>query len=236
MKKTPKSNNIEETKVYSLKEVAAFLRLTEEQVLGLVKENKLPSIEKDGKLFFSKEKINKWIEEFPPDAIDEKNIPEALLKTPLKNLIPSGGILFLPHRKPKDTVLEYLVSKSHQLGCISDPEDFLNCLKAREEMVTTATEKGVAFLHTRQRIPKQILTPFILVAISKEGLDWGAPDGKLTHLLFLIAMRYDIMHLKILSQLARMTNAGLVNKILAQDTPEKVIKVLNNFEKKVPRL
>jgi len=234
MKKKPKSS--QEKKVYTLKETAAYLRLSEEQVIALAKENKLPAIEEEGKWLFPKENIDKWIEEFPPDVIDEKNIPEALLKTPIRNLIPTGGILFLPSKKPKDAVLEYLVLKSHQLGCISDPEDFLNCLKAREDMVTTATEKGVAFVHTRQRIPKQILTPFILIAISKEGLDWGAPDGSPTYVLFLIAMRYDIMHLKILSQLARMTNAGLVEKILSQDGPEGVLKVLNNFEKKVPRL
>lgn len=231
MKKKSKSN-----KVYTLKEISAYLRLSEEQVISLAKENKLPAIEEEGKWLFPKDEVDKWIEESPPEIVEEKIVPEAYLKTPLKNLIPNGGILFLPGKKSKESVLEYFVSVSQKLGCISDPEDFLNCLKAREDMVTTATEKGIALVHTRQRIPKQILTPFILIGISKEGLDWGAPDGNLTYVLFLIAMRYDIMHLKILSQLARMTNAGLVDKLLLQDTPEGVLKVLNSFEKKIPRL
>lgn len=236
MKKKQKDNDSREPEIYTIKEVTAYLRLTEEQVVNLAKQNKIPALEIDGKWVFPKKKVNEWIEGGFPESLDEKNVPEAILKTPLINFIPKDGILFLPHKKPKDSVLEYLVSKSHQLGCISDPEDFLNCLKAREDMVSTATEKGVAFLHTRQRIPKHLLMPFILIAISKQGLDWGAPDNKPTHILFLIAMRYDIMHLKILSQLARMTNSGLVDKLLEQKDPEGVLKVLSALEKKIPRL
>lgn len=236
MKTKQRNKEPKQPEFYTLKEVTAYLRLTEAQVLKLAKENKLPALEVEGKWLFPKAKIDQWIENSLPETIDEKNVPQALLKTPIKNLIPRGGVLFLPGKKKKDSVLEHLVSKSHQLGCISDPEDFLNCLKAREEMVSTATDKGVAFVHTRQRIPKHLLMPFILIGISKEGLNWGAPDGNLTNILFLIAMRYDILHLKILGQLARMTNAGLVQKLLAQDDEEGVIKVINNLEKKIPRI
>lgn len=235
MKKKPQDKDPQEPEVYTLKEITAYLRLTDEQIINLAKQNKIPALEVGGGWLFPRKKVQEWIESGFLESLDEKNVPEALLKAPLKNFIPNGGVLFLPHKKPKDSVLEYLVSKSHQLGCISDPEDFLSCLKAREDMVSTATEKGVAFLHTRQRIPKHLLMPFILIAISKQGLDWGAPDNKPTHVLFLIAMRHDIMHLKILSQLARMTNSGLVEKILQQKDQEGVLKVISSLEKKVPR-
>lgn len=236
MKTKQKDKEPDSPEVYTLKEVAAYLRLTEDQIIKLSKENKLPAIEVDGKWLFPKIKIDEWIENSLPKEIDEKNVPPAVLLTPLKNFVPRNGVLFLPGKKQKDSVLEYLVSKTHQLGCISDPQDFLSCLKAREDMVSTATEKGVAFLHTRQRVPKHLLMPFILIAISKEGLDWGAPDGNPTNALFLIAMRYDIMHLKILSQLARMTNSGLVKKLLEQSDEDGVIKILDSFEKKIPRI
>ncbi len=235
MKKKPQDKTKIEPKFYTLEEASAYLRLTEDQLKNLAKKSKIPAIEVEGNLLFPKEKIDEWILNSLPETIEEEVPNPALLKLPLKNFIPRGGVLFISGKKSKDSVLEYLVLKSQQLGCISDPEDFLSCLKQREEMISTATDKGLAFLHTRRRIPKHLLTPFIIVAISKEGLDWGALDGNLTHILFLIAMRHDIIHLKILSQLARMANAGLVSKILEQETEEGVLKVLTNFEKKFPR-
>ena len=111
----------------------------------------------------------------------------------------------------------------------------MDALKEREQMVSTAIEGGIAFLHTRRRIPKNILRPFVLVGVSHDGLEWGAPDGKPTHVLVLMGLRHDTLHLKILSQLARMTRAGLVKKLMEAGDEEKAIKVLNTLEKKCPR-
>lgn len=235
MKKKPKSENKIESKLYSLKEISAYLKLTEEQIIKLVNQGILPAIEVEKQFFFVKEEIDNWILSKMPEEIEGERIKPELIKAPIESFIPKEGIFFISGKPKKDEVLEYLVLKAHSFGCITDPEDFLSCLKAREEMVTTATEEGVAFLHTRKRMPKHILIQFLLIAISKEGLDWGAPDGKLTHVLFLIGMRYDILHLKILGQLARMTKGGLTKKLLAQDTPDGVLKVLKNLEKKYPR-
>lgn len=222
---------------YTLSEVAAFLRLSEEQIMNLTRTKRIPFTELEGKFLFPKDKIETWIENnlLSSADIDEGPPPENLLQVPLTNFIPREGILFTLGKKPKDAILAHLVTLAQRFGCISDPEGFLDALKEREQMVSTAMEGGVAFLHTRRRIPKSILRPFLLVGVSHDGLQWGAPDGKPTHLLVLMGLRHDTLHLKILSQLARMTRAGLVKKLLEAGDEEKAIRVLNTLEKKFPR-
>lgn len=219
----------------TLNEVAAFLRLAEDQIMNLVNTKRIPFVELEGKHLFPKDKIESWIENNLPADLDEGAPPDTLLQVPLTNFIPRGGILFTLGKKSKDAILSHLVTLSQRFGCISDPEGFLDALKEREQMVSTALEGGVAFLHTRRRIPKNILRPFLLVGVSHDGLQWGAPDGKPTHVLVLMGLRHDTLHLKILSQLARMTRAGLVKKLLEAGDEDKAIKVLTALEKKCPR-
>jgi mannitol/fructose-specific phosphotransferase system IIA component (Ntr-type) len=223
--------------LFTLNEVAAFLRLTEEQIMNLVWTKRIPFVELEGKHLFPKDKIETWIENNLLSAadIDEGTLPDTLLQVPLTNFIPRGGIFFTLGKKPKDAILSHLVTLSQRFGCISDPEGFLDALKEREQMVSTAIEGGIAFLHTRRRIPKNILRPFLLVGVSHDGLQWGAPDGKPTHVLVLMGLRHDTLHLKILSQLARMTRAGLVKKLMEAGEEDKAVKVLLALEKKCPR-
>jgi excisionase family DNA binding protein len=221
--------------LYTLGEVAAYLRLSEEQILRLARDKRIPSMELEGQWLFPRDKLAKWIENNLPDTIEEETPPETLMQVPLTNLIPRGGMVFTLGKKDKDVILAHMVQLAQRFGCISDPEGFLDSLKEREQMLSTAQEGGVAFLHTRRRIPKNILRPFILMGVSKEGLDWNAPDGKPTHILFLLGLRHDILHLKILSQLVRMMKQGLVKKILEAGEEAKAVKVLNTLEKKCPR-
>jgi excisionase family DNA binding protein len=221
--------------VYTLQEVAAYLRLSEEQILHLARAKHIPSMELEGHWLFPKDKLASWVENNTLDTIEEETPPETLMQVPLTNFIPRGGIVFNLGKKDKEIILGYMVSLAQRFGCISDPEGFLDSLKEREGMLSTAQEGGVAFLHTRRRIPKNILRPFILVGVSKEGLKWQAPDGKSTHVLILLGLRHDILHLKILSQLARMMKKGLVDKILEAGDEDKAIKLINTLEKKCPR-
>ena len=223
------------TNVYTLQEVAAYLRLSEEQILNLARAKRIPSMELEGQWLFPKDKLASWVENNTLDTIEEEVPPETLMQVPLTNFIPRGGIVFNLGKKDKEIILGYMVSLAQRFGCISDPEGFIDSLKEREGMLSTAQDGGVAFLHTRRRIPKNILRPFILVGVSKDGLKWQAPDGKPTHVLILLGLRHDILHLKILSQLARMMKKGLVGKILEAGDEDKVIKLINTLEKKCPR-
>ena len=79
------------------------------------------------------------------------------------------------------------------------------------------------------------MRPFLLLALSPEGILWGAPDDQPTHVFFVLGLRYDALHLKVLSQLARMTRKNLVPSLLDGKDEEGVVEVMNQIEKECPR-
>lgn len=226
-----------EDTLLTLRELSAYLRLDESKINVMAEKGDIPAIRMADDWRFPKEKIDLWIEQKLPEqfAIDYESMPPALLDVPLVNFIPRTGILLDLETTDKDKILQRLTRIAHQCGCIADPGWFYANLKEREEMVSTAQEGGVAFLHTRHRNPRNIMRPFLLVVMSPGGIDWGAPDGNPTHVFFVLGLRYDALHLKILSQLAKMTKCNIAADLIKCESEEDVVNVFNRFEEDCPR-
>ncbi len=99
---------------------------------------------------------------------------------------------------------------------ITNNETILQMLQSRENLGSTAVGPGIAFPHGRT-LAVQKLT--ILIARSREGIDFDSEDGKPTQLFFmLIAPPQDSGHKYIKSLAAltdKMQNTELRDKLLA---------------------
>ena len=85
--------------------------------------------------------------------------------------------------KNKNDLLEELTDCAVAGSGIRDREIVLGMLRNREQLGSTALEKGVAFPHGRSlAVPR--LT--IVVGRSTKGVDFDSAEGKPTHLFFLI--------------------------------------------------
>jgi PTS system nitrogen regulatory IIA component len=73
----------------------------------------------------------------------------------------------------------------------------------RERLMSTALAEGVAIPHGRLRGLSRIVAGF---GRSKPGIDWEAPDGRPTHLFFVLIVPDDAQspHLKILAAASRL--------------------------------
>ena len=93
--------------------------------------------------------------------------------------------LFVPSLEAKDktAALEKLPDAAVEGSEINDRATILEMLRNREQLGSTALEKGVAFPHGRSLAVKRLT---ILVARSPEGVPFDSEDGKPTHLFFLI--------------------------------------------------
>jgi PTS system nitrogen regulatory IIA component len=80
----------------------------------------------------------------------------------------------------------------------------VGALLERENLLSTALEGGIALLHTRARPAIPSRRSFLLLGRSVVGLDFQAPDGKKTHLFFLLGLRTDRLHLATLARLQRL--------------------------------
>ncbi len=87
-------------------------------------------------------------------------------------------------------------------GRLSDLDAFVGAVLEREALGATGMEMGIAIPHAKSPAVRR---PAVAIGRSPEGIDFGAPDGSVSRLVFMIAAPDDgaDLHLRILSRLAR---------------------------------
>ena len=121
----------------------------------------------------------------------------------ITDLLQAQGILLGAAPVDRSAAVELLVSLQSVQGSLSDPAQFRKALLEREAQSSTAIGSGIAVPHARSAA---VLRPGLSAITVPGGVDWGAPDGSLSHLIFLIAAPEgeDGLHLELLSRLMRL--------------------------------
>jgi len=101
----------------------------------------------------------------------------------------------------KHAATRALAQRLVDAGRVTDLEEFLKDVAAREEQMATGLEGGIGIPHCRSAA---VTTPTLAFGRSDAGIDFGAPDGP-AKLIFLIAAPEGggSDHLKVLAALAR---------------------------------
>jgi excisionase family DNA binding protein len=208
-------------RLMTLQELAVYLHMGEATVLKLAAGNKLPGSLIDGQWRFRRAVVDEWLEkQIGVDAEEAADAPDGL-KVPLGELLVGSGIISDLRGKDGLGVIEELAARAYSQHWLKDKPWFIGAVVEREALASTAMEGGVAFLHTRARDTGRIGRPFIVFGRSYAGIDFGAPDGQLTYLFFLLGLKYDRLHLPILGRLARMLRRpDVVAKLRATTSPE----------------
>lgn len=103
----------------------------------------------------------------------------------------------------KDGVIEDLVQRLEKTAAITDKNGFKEVIYDREKESTTGIGMGIAIPHGKSAY---VLKPTVAFARSQDGVEWHSLDGKLAHMIFMIAVPENSqgdMHLKILQRLSR---------------------------------
>ena len=119
-------------------------------------------------------------------------------------------------------------------GKVSDEQQFIKDLWAREELDNTGFEEGVALPHAKSAA---VSTPAVAIGISRSGIDYGAEDGKPSRLFFMIASPAGGAnhHIEVLAELsAKLIEEGFIDALLAAKTPADALALL--LEKKEPQV
>ena len=99
----------------------------------------------------------------------------------------------------KDEAIDKLVSLHTQAGNLNDAEAYKQAIYTREAQGTTAIGEGIAVPHAKS---DSVKTPGLSAITVANGVDYNAPDGKNSDILFMIAATMDgDLHLEILSRL-----------------------------------
>lgn len=136
----------------------------------------------------------------------------------------SSNSLMLPELKAetREGVLSELVHLMAREGFVENPEGLLEAALKREAIMGTAVNHGLAFPHVRG-VEGGGLT--FSLGLKKEGLEFGAPDGGRTHIIFFIVIpsAASAFYLQLLSGLIEAFQDEEARKgLLACKTPDEV--------------
>jgi mannitol/fructose-specific phosphotransferase system IIA component (Ntr-type) len=127
--------------------------------------------------------------------------------------------LFIPAlaARDRDQVLVEMVDRLVESGRVRAREVILHTVRERERIWPTAIGKGVAIPHGRSLVVPELTIVFARLA---DGVDFGAEDGDLVRLVFLILAPYHEKANRYLPAL------GKVVELVARDeTRERLLKV-----------
>ncbi|MCK4574841.1 PTS sugar transporter subunit IIA [candidate division WOR-3 bacterium] len=109
-------------------------------------------------------------------------------------------------------------------------DEIVNVILKREAIESTGIGNGVAIPHIRLDSIKNF---YIVLGLSKDGIDFEAIDKKPVHILFLVLSREQdkVLYIRTLARLARLLhNEEFRNGLLHQETSEDVIDFIRKFE------
>ena len=129
----------------------------------------------------------------------------------------------------KDEAIDKMVALHAGVGNLNDAETYKGAILARESQSSTAIGEGIAVPHAKS---DSVKVPGLAAITVPGGVDYGAPDGKPSDILFMIAAPLDgDLHLEILSRLMVMLmDPAFCAKLRAAKTPAEFLAIIDKAE------
>ncbi|MDE6863606.1 MAG: fructose PTS transporter subunit IIA, partial [Eubacterium sp.] len=130
----------------------------------------------------------------------------------------------------KSEAINSLIALHNKAGNLANSGVFKDAILARENQGTTAIGDGIAVPHAKSDSVKKA---GLAAITAPKGIDYNAPDGKPTDILFMIAAPLDgDLHLEILSRLMVMLmEPEFCNKLRAAKTTDEFLDIIDKKEK-----
>jgi PTS system fructose-specific IIC component len=111
-------------------------------------------------------------------------------------------------------------------GKINDQQGFITDLMARENQGNTGFEDGIALPHAKS---SAVIEPAVAIGISRKGIEYGAEDGKPSHLFFMIASPAGGAdhHIEVLAELSsKLIEDGFIKRFTACQTQSEALALM----------
>ncbi len=147
----------------------------------------------------------------------------------LPDYLDETGVVLDISGSNKEEILAGLVESLAKLVAV-DKNAVVELLKEREKLSTTGIGCEVAIPHCRTAEVEELK---IVIARSKEGIDFKALDGKPVRLFFLLIApeKSNSEHLKALAKIAKLAkDREIRERLLSIDTPKGVVQFLIDRE------
>ncbi|MBM3296624.1 MAG: PTS sugar transporter subunit IIA [Candidatus Aminicenantes bacterium] len=131
----------------------------------------------------------------------------------------------------RESALREMVAALKRAKKISRERDLYDKILQRENLGSTAVGGGVAIPHGKH---KDVKSPVVLFALSRRGVEFGAPDGKPVRVFFFVVSHPDNpgLNLQILAAIAHLLrkSPGLAERLVEAGTARRVLDIIREEE------
>ncbi|HDS08871.1 MAG TPA: PTS sugar transporter subunit IIA [Firmicutes bacterium] len=140
-----------------------------------------------------------------------------------------NSIILEMSSRTKEEAIKEFISAGVKLGKIADGDTFFQKVMEKENLASSGLEHGIAIPHLRDDCVEDL---FILIGISKRGIDFGSIDSSISKILFFIgAKKNDKRYLPILARISRlMMDRDNRDDILEASSPGEIVELISERE------
>jgi PTS system nitrogen regulatory IIA component len=231
-----------ENGVMDLEQLAVYLQRDVREVSKLANRGYLPGKKVGGEWRFASAEINHWIEtqmhaftEQELAALERRGGVMVATEPLVSSLLAETTMAVPLLASTKASALKEMVNLAAQSWQIYDADVLLTAIKQREELGTTALASGVAIPHPHRPLSDKAQGEAVIAfARTSRGIPFGAPDGGLTDLFFLLSCRDSLTHLRVLARLSRMMlRPGFLDELRGAETVAESFQIIEKAEREL---
>jgi len=216
--------------------LAEYLKLNEKTIIKMAQSGKLPGAKIGNQWRFNFLAIDAYIKggtiESPGDIASSKFLEVMHDIIPLSRLTGEACIKLNLQSTTRDEVLCELAEVAQKAGIIDPDKNLFEELKDREEMLSTALGNGIAIPHPRHPSSDLFKKSNVIIARSKQGVDFHAPDNKKVHLFFMTCAPNIVAHLKLLAKITKLFRTkNIFQNFMSATSKPSVFRILLEAER-----
>ncbi|MHB8878564.1 MAG: PTS sugar transporter subunit IIA [Myxococcaceae bacterium] len=222
----------------TVRDAAKLLRTPEKQIYRWVEEGELPYIRVNEQPRFNRTELLEWatakrlpisVELFHDDEDRHKALPT------LVEALEADGLHYQVGGTDRASVLRAVLGVM-RLPAELDQETLVEVLLAREALGSTGVGDGIAIPHVRQPIAVHGASVSLALCFLEKPVDFGAPDGKPVHALFVIISPTIRGHLQLLARLsAALHDPGFKAAVVRRAPAAELLAAAHRVEASFPR-
>jgi len=220
--------------VLRTQELSKYLKLNEKTILKMAQSGELPGFKIANQWRFYLSVVDEYLQDkiAKSSSCNFNELIRAGEVLPLSRLVERAYIIMDLKADGRDDVLHELANVAYDSGIADSAEVLFKRLQKRETMLSTAVGNGVAIPHPRNPSDELFKRPGVIIARSVKGIDYSPPDQKKVHLFFMVCAPDVVLHLKLLSKIAKLFKSkDVFEKFLNADSKDKIMKVLLENER-----
>ena len=231
-----------EHRTLNLDELVSRLGRERREIEKLVQRGAIPGRKIGGQWQFDPTEITHWLEQELRGysdqqlAVVETAHPSAEIgsEVPVSSLLKLETVQVPLEARTRRSVLEALVEVAGRTWQIWEPAAVLQAVLAREEVLSTGFENGVAIPHPRTPLPEAYGESIVAFGRTLSGIPFGAPRRSLTDLFFLVLCRDSRTHLLVLARLGRILQLpGLVDSLRGAEDDRSAYEAIVTADQKL---